>query len=277
MNAPPGHKHVSERQSGKWEDCLWMSAVMWLRLVFDPTIPATHAEGDALRLASGDLGFSNFWNLEAGVQVRYRWTLPDPVPPGALWATLAPGTAAVVIGNTGAWPSGSHWRRWSPGSVVDHAVFVYRFDATDAVWWCDPLAPEGAYNGEPMPKAELLRFVAKAGVAQLVAPTLEGLMTPAAITDETPVLMDTTAGAQVFELDGVTALTTLSAALTNRLSPYRVGGKRAIYVTTGGIRRVALVHPSATRPAPTADCAAAIQAAEKPLLNRIAAAKAALG
>lgn len=30
-------------------------------------------------------------------------------------------------------------------------------------------------------------------------------------------------------------------------------------------------------PTPTADCAAAIQAAEKPLLNRIAAAKAALG
>ncbi len=104
--------------------------------------------------------------------------------------------------------------------------------------------------------------------APYFVPPQEETMAQAAITDETAVLIDAPAGAQVFELDGVTALTTLSAALTNRLSPYRVGGKRAIYVTTGGIRRVALVHPSATRPLPAADCTA--------LERKIAAALAAL-
>lgn len=185
MSAPPGHKHISERQSGPWIDCIWQSAVEWLRQVHDPTIPATHAEGDALRAASGDTGFSNFDDLDRGTKARYGWSLPALVPPGALWATLAPGTAAVVIGNTGAWPPSSHWRRWSPGSVVNHAVFVYRFDGSNFVWWCDPLAPPGAYNGEPMPKAELLRFVAAAGAAQLVAPILE---VPVAVVVLTPLL-----------------------------------------------------------------------------------------
>lgn len=177
MSAPPGHVHVSERQSGKWEDCVWMSAVEWLRQVYRRSIPATHAEGDALRLASGDLGFSNFWNLEAGVQVRYGWSLPDPVPAAGLWAALKPGSAAIVVGSLPAWPSGSHWRRWDPGSTADHATFAYRFDATDAVWWCDPLAPTGiGYQGEVMPKAELLRFVGLKSWGQLVAPILEGVM-----------------------------------------------------------------------------------------------------
>src|SRR3989304_4580800 len=81
---------VSERQTGKWYACLWMSAVEWLRMVRDSSIPATHAEGDALRAASGDLGPSNFGNLAVGVPLRYGWTLPKLIPATALWIALEP-------------------------------------------------------------------------------------------------------------------------------------------------------------------------------------------
>ena len=104
----------------------------------------------------------------------------------------------------------------------------------------------------------------------------EAEMTPTAITDETPYFIDTPANAPLYDHDGLTKLSTLYTPLTNRLSPYGVGAKRSIYVTTGGIRRVALVTPSAKRQVP-ADCTAAIGAAIAPLNARIAAAKAALG
>ena len=256
MSPPPGHVHVSERQTGKWYDCLWMSAVEWLRAVHDSAIPATHAEGDALRAASDDLGPSNFGNLAAGVKLRYGWTLPKLIPAADLWTRLEPGHAAVVSGGLTAWPAGSHWRRWAPTSTADHAAFAMRLDTSDAVWWCDPLAPTGTYQGERMPKAELLRFVAKTGAAQLVAPMLEGVMAP--ITSETAALIDTPAGAPLYDLDGTTKLTTLSDAFASRTSPYGVGPKRAIFVTIGGVRRVVLVTPTAIRlSSTTGDCTAA--------------------
>ena len=101
-------------------------------------------------------------------------------------------------------------------------------------------------------------------------------MTPAAITDETLYFIDTPANAPLYDHDGLTKLSTLYTALTNRLSPYGVGAKRAIFVTTGGIRRVALVTPSAKRQVPAADCTAAIDAATAPLQAKIAVAKTAL-
>src|SRR3989304_5670697 len=122
VNAPPGHVHVSERQTGKWYDCLWMSAVEWLRMVRDPSIPATHAEGDALRAASGDLGPSTFGNLAAGVQLRYGWTLPKLIPAADLWIALEPGHAAVVSGGLTAWPAGPHRRRRAPAATPHPAA-----------------------------------------------------------------------------------------------------------------------------------------------------------
>jgi len=104
----------------------------------------------------------------------------------------------------------------------------------------------------------------------------EAEMTPTAITDETPYFIDTPANAPLYDHDGLTKLSTLYTALTNRLSLYGVGAKRAIFVTTGGLRRVALVTPSAKRQALPADCTAAISAAVAPLNAKIAAAKDAL-
>lgn len=99
----------------------------------------------------------------------------------------------------------------------------------------------------------------------------------AAITDERPGLMNVPAGTALYDLDSKTVLTKLSSALTDRPSPYGVGGRRAIFTTIGGVRRVALVLPTAWWPVPPADCAAAIASATAPFVARIAAAKAALG
>ena len=91
--------------------------------------------------------------------------------------------------------------------------------------------------------------------APYFAPMLEGVMAP--ITSETAALIDTPAGAPLYDLDGTTKLTTLSDAFASRTSPYGVGPKRAIFVTIGGVRRVVLVTPSAMRPVIGGDCTAA--------------------
>ena len=89
--------------------------------------------------------------------------------------------------------------------------------------------------------------------APYFAPRLEGVMAQVAITSETAALIDTPAGAPLYDLDGTTKLTTLSDAFASRTSPYGVGPKRAIFVTISGVRRVALVTPTAIRLAPTGD------------------------
>jgi hypothetical protein len=82
----------------------------------------------------------------------------------------------------------------------------------------------------------------------------------AAITDETPKIIDIGLNAPLYDLDGKTVLDRDHPALLNRPSPYAVGTKRATYVTIG-TRRVVLVSPSAVRPLPTLDCTAAITTA----------------
>lgn len=175
------HVHVAEREvahtwpdgqkdDARWEDCAWCSAVEFARLTIDPAITASHEEAELLRDASGEPpgGGSNAWDVATGILKRYHVDVADPVRGfSALWAALKPGTAAVVSGSMGS--VSTTLRRWAPGFAGGHGVLGVRVDARDRVWWCDPLAPKGTYEGQWVIKAELKRFIdGLPGAGQLV-------------------------------------------------------------------------------------------------------------
>lgn len=166
------HVHVSERESAHhwpdgqfddsaWEDCTMVAGVMLARLCLDPTIPYTHREAEALRDDAGEdpLGGTSNHDARRGMSRRYGWE-PLLVPNfSELWAKLTPGTAASVQGSMGAFPYGYHLRRHQPTFNGGHDVLAVRVDATDRVWWDDPLAATGSYQGEWVSKADLRRYV----------------------------------------------------------------------------------------------------------------------
>jgi hypothetical protein len=95
----------------------------------------------------------------------------------------------------------------------------------------------------------------------------EADMTPVAITDEQPALIDVATGADWYDLDNFSRLGAgVDAPLAGYPSPYGVGtigagGRRAIIVTLKGLRRVVLVTPTAVRfPPPVVSCDDVVQA-----------------
>jgi hypothetical protein len=166
------HIHVTERESahqtpcgwddGKWEDCLFSAALEWWRATGHPERPATHLEMETLRCASGRgmSGGTNLYDVKKAIADYYHGSTPAIIAGfDAIWSALTPGKVATVTGSMGAFSSGSKWRRWDPGFAGPHGALAYRVDATDRVWWCDPLAPVGSYAGEWMPKADFRRFI----------------------------------------------------------------------------------------------------------------------
>lgn len=176
------HNHVSEREiahrwpngqwdDAAWEDCTFMTGVEWCRLTHSRAIPPTHFEGERLRQSSGSRpsGGTNIDDLSRGIRRRYGYNPGTSIRGfGELWRQLKPGKAAVCQGVMGVFPYGHRLRRWDRGFNGKHCVLVVRVDASDRVWWCDPLAPEGwaggpqgsaPYSGEWVTKAELKRYV----------------------------------------------------------------------------------------------------------------------
>lgn len=172
------HVHVSEREGAHvwpdgrlddaaWEDCLWSSAVEWVRAL-GRAVPATHAEAEGLRAASGQgpLGGSTLDDLRRGLDARYRLAMPAPVSgAAAVVAALEPGMAAVVTGSLGGFPAGHRLRRWQPGFTGGHAVYLER--GLDGTWlWCDPLAPVGA-SPDRVAEADVRTFAWSAVVGRV--------------------------------------------------------------------------------------------------------------
>lgn len=154
--------HVTEREAGSWVDCVPASGVEFARAgANDRAIPATAAEREALRAAMGlapDHGGATLAQLSAGLEARYGFTAQVIT---RSWADLAghvarAGTVAVVTGRYGALPA--HFRRWDPTFSGAHAVAVYGQGGTLSPWWCDPLAPTGAYRGEPITTSALRSY-----------------------------------------------------------------------------------------------------------------------
>jgi hypothetical protein len=100
----------------------------------------------------------------------------------------------------GAFALGHSLRRHQPSFAGIHQVTIFRLDATDRVWWCDPLAPAVGYIGEWVSKAQFAAYVnAFAANGHTVAPLQEDSMTTIELTPfpEGPRLFSIAPGATV--------------------------------------------------------------------------------
>jgi hypothetical protein len=164
------HVHISERETAhrwpdgsyddaKWEDCTWDSALEYVRSV-GVKAPATHAEAELLRHeVKGPAGGSNPTEVQTAVKKRYNLNITILRGFAAMWEKLVPGTVACVTLSMGAFPAGHRLRRLSPRFAGAHSVTIFRIDARDRVWWCDPLGPTVGYHGEWVTKAELKKAI----------------------------------------------------------------------------------------------------------------------
>ncbi len=162
----PGHVHVTEREGdGTWEDCAFVTAVEMMRTSGRSDIPATHAEAERLRAASGlpeEHTGASIGRVQAGIAARYGLRPAMTFGWSALLARLVPGTVAVVQGNMHALDD--HWQRWdrpfSSRRQAIHQGYFARLTSESRGIWCDPLAPaNGTYQGEWMPLSVLGIYV----------------------------------------------------------------------------------------------------------------------
>jgi hypothetical protein len=172
MSAVPGHIHISEREAdGSFEDCTWDSGLEFYRDAIDSSKPATHAEAQALRAASGEppTGGSNYGDFRRGVAARYHDTLPAAIPAKNILTALKPGYCAMVQGSMSAFGP-TH-----PLSVYDrnfdgsHSVYMARLlDGT--LLWCDPEAPTSAAVPVKVTVYEVGKYVNAFAGQAIVAP-----------------------------------------------------------------------------------------------------------
>jgi hypothetical protein len=173
---------VTEREVGRWEDCVWAAASM---LVDKWTSGRLTITKDRLRRLSGDRHGGSKLGLVG--RVLRKIGLPARTSPsgGAVikWATfrtrLAAGGGAILLGDASKLPR--WYGRWDlsfwggTGNKDDHALYVDRYDrANDRFWIMDPLAPAG-WPGEWIGGRDLRAFAWSTPNGALSA-----LMTPAA-------------------------------------------------------------------------------------------------
>ena len=173
---------VTEREAGRWQDCIWASAAM---LVDKWTAGRVTVSRDELRRRSGDLhGGSNLDLVrrvlrEIGIPARSSPTGGAFITWADLKARLAAGGGAILLGDDSRLPRWyGRWDLafWGIGDARDnHAVYLDRYDrATDRFWMMDPLAPAG-WPGEWIRARDLRPFAWTTPGGGLAA-----LMTPAA-------------------------------------------------------------------------------------------------
>lgn len=148
---------VSEREpDGRWEDCTWATAVMFANAAegYDRH-PATQAEYEALRRASGDsmVGGSNMDDIVKGMDGRYGWH-------GTVYAHSLDAVYSMQIGDAGHIQGmmgrlSLHFRRWDPAFGGAHSMYAQRLP--EGFWLKNPLAPS-TYQGEFIAKTSLIVF-----------------------------------------------------------------------------------------------------------------------
>jgi hypothetical protein len=167
---PPDHIHISEREAdGSWEDCTWDSGLEWYRLVYDARKPATHAEAQLLRRASGEpaTGGSNMTDLARGIKARYGTTVPARIIGfAALQAALTPGKVAVIQGSMSAFGPTHRLSTYDRNFDGSHALVLMNIDGV--LLWCDPEAPTTAAVPVVVTWAEVKAFVTKIAGEHLV-------------------------------------------------------------------------------------------------------------
>ncbi len=200
----PGYRpeFVTERQAGRWKDCLWASGAM---LIDKWTNGETTVGRERLRRLSGDLrGGSTLADLSRAfarldLDLRRSPGGGDAVTWSALLNRLAAGGGAVLLGDQHHMPR--YFGRWDrkfwarTGKGDDHAVYVEGYNPrTGLVWLMDPLAPAG-WPGEWVRAATLRRFAWTRGGAVVAAMTPSARPAPFAGVELGDPGASTTAGA----------------------------------------------------------------------------------
>ena len=238
--------------AGDVDDC-WVVATIWAAVAADPT--AVRPSVTTFRAAAGDPddGVTDGGSLDEVIRGARRIWPALPVRAfasddfDAFLAAVRGGSPASLAVWSGKLPIGLRF-----GFLKAHQVGI-GWDA--GLYLMNPLATSGA---RPLTiSASALKTAAVApelGYGGLRAALFdeEPAMIPAAITSTVPAFIDAPIGTPLLDLDGKTPLAAkgTSIAFVNRLSPYGVGSLRALIVTTGGLRRVALLPPAAVRPVP---------------------------
>lgn len=177
--AAPWHRHVSEREPNSqpedpldpagYEDCVPCSGVMAANGMTLGAIPTTLAEAEALRRDAGvpPGGGMTTAQLNAGLRKRYGFEMAVVAVP-----VVPPNHVATISGKLSNFPAGHRLRRWDPTYTGGHRVMVAA-DATGALGWADPLAPNVVngqpWKGEPVTAAEVRTF-AGSRISHTVAP-----------------------------------------------------------------------------------------------------------
>jgi hypothetical protein len=225
----PYHNHISEQQAGPDEDCLWCAGVEFLREGYDPAIPHTHAEADALRAASGDTGFSNMTNFRVGVAKRYPKIDLNPSQTGAtniigrFKATGHPRVGLVLGKLTN---MSTHFRRWYPNFTGGHAVFV-AWTGT-GFWWCDPGAPENLpdgtkYLGEAISETQLRAFIGSYGMPTILHDAIQKPVAPPATATYTQAQVDAIVASTKAAAESVCIAKVATATATASVAGYNSG------------------------------------------------------
>jgi hypothetical protein len=173
---------VTEREVGRWQDCIWASAAM---LVDKWTAGRVRISKDELRRRSGDMhGGSNLDLVrrvlrDIGIPARSSPTGGTFITWADLKTRLAAGGGAILLGDDSHLPRWyGRWDLsfWGIGNARDnHAIYLDRYDrATDRFWIMDPLAP-ASWPGEWISSRDLKPFAWTTRGGGLAA-----LMTPAA-------------------------------------------------------------------------------------------------
>jgi hypothetical protein len=167
---------------------------MFMRLAYRPDLPATLPFAEQLRSrVMGPAGGTTPAELIAAAK-----TVGQTGPGSAgialagiagatnIWNALKPGTVGLINGSMGAFPAGHTLRRFDPSFAGGHSVMVARVDALDHVWWDNPEAPSGTYQGEWVAKADLLKFISAFGSVSFVH-ALKPVPVPAPVPAPVPV------------------------------------------------------------------------------------------
>lgn len=186
---PLTHIHITEREpDGSWEDCTWMGGLEFYRDAIDPSKPATHAEGQALRAASGEplTGGSNLGDFRKGVAARYHRTLPPAVSNKTILTALKPGYVGTVQGSMSAFGPLHPLSKWDRNFDAGHNVWVARTPG-GVILWCDPEAPTTADVPVLISEDNLQRFVNAFAGEAIVAPALQWPGAPAGVSKVYPI------------------------------------------------------------------------------------------
>lgn len=175
VKALPGHVHISEREAdGTWEDCTFDSGLEFYRDAIDPTRPATHAEAQLIRKASGIpmTGGATIGDFRRGVKARYGKDIPAAISARLILSALKPGYVAIVQGSMAPFGSTHELSKWDRNFDGAHSVWMGRHpDGT--LLWCDPLAPTTAAVPVVISTTNVTKFVnGLVGGNAVVAPAL---------------------------------------------------------------------------------------------------------